>query len=108
MGRITDYRQREHGRSEWSILINCSTAQEASMKLDMRATAIASGLVLGGGVLALEVVHRRGRSARQIALGPTYAVVDGATTGLLFALLYNRLADRPKTATARQQLPKAG
>ena len=83
------------------------------MKLNVRAMAITGGLFWGGAVLGTEVVnmvapgygsgflrmiasvypgYKCRRSARQVALGATYAVLDGATSGLLFALLYNRLA----------------
>lgn len=82
------------------------------MKMDVRAMAITSGLFWGGSVLALEALnlvapkygsgflkaigsvypgYKGRRSARQVALGAGYAVLDGAVSGLLFALLYNQI-----------------
>jgi hypothetical protein len=85
------------------------------MKMDVRATAIASGLLWGGAVLAVEAInmasprygsdflklissfypgYKGRRTPRQVAVGASYAVVDGAFGGLAFALLYNQLAKK--------------
>jgi len=93
------------------------------MKMDVRAVAITSGLLWGGGVLAVEALNRvspgygsgflkmiascypgyKGRrNAKQIALGAGYAVLDGATSGLIFALLYNRLAQSHESERNRE------
>lgn len=98
------------------------------MKMDVRAMAIASGLLWGSGVLAVEALNRvspgygsgflkmiascypgyKGRrNVKQIALGAGYAVIDGATSGLLFALLYNRLAESRERGHAREYRPAA-
>jgi len=87
------------------------------MKLDVRAMAITMGVFWGGAVLATEAVnliapnygsgflkmissvypgYKCRRTARQVALGAAYAVADGASSGLMFALLYNRLAKPPR------------
>ena len=85
------------------------------MKMDVRATAITSGVLWGGAVLAVEAInlvapsygsgflkmigsfypgYKGRRTPRQVALGATYAVIDGALSGLAFALLYNQLAKK--------------
>lgn len=95
------------------------------MKMDVRATTITSGLFWGGAVLTVEAVnlivpsfgsgflklissfypgYKGRRTAKQVALGATYAVVDGAVGGLAFALLYNKLAKTPEPGTEKALL----
>jgi len=83
------------------------------MKLNVRAMAITMGVFWGGAVLGTGVVnlvspkygagflklissmypgYKGRRTGKQVALGAAWAVADGAGSGLLFALLYNRFA----------------
>jgi hypothetical protein len=94
------------------------------MKLNVRAMAITMGVFWGGAVLGMEVVnlvspkygsgflrliasmypgYKGRRTGKQVALGAAYAVADGASSGLLFALLYNRLAQPGKHAEAEEE-----
>jgi hypothetical protein len=98
------------------------------MKMDVRATAITSGLFWGGAVLTVEAVnlivpsygsgflklissiypgYKRRRTAKQVALGAGYAAIDGVVGGLMFALLYNRLAKPPESDTEKALLRAA-
>ncbi len=85
------------------------------MRLSMKAMAITSGLLWGGGVLLVGLAHvaqpRYGRrflngissvypgfhGARNVGdalVGSGYALIDGAVGGLVFAWLYNRVAEK--------------
>jgi hypothetical protein len=98
------------------------------MKLDVRAMAITMGVFWGGAVLATEAInlvaprygsgflkmissvypgYKGRRTSKQVALGAAYAVADGASSGLLFALLYNRLAMRHEREGEDQALLRA-
>jgi hypothetical protein len=81
------------------------------MKLNIRAAAMTTALVWGGGILTVGIVnliapsyggrflrmiasvypgyHHR-RSVAQVAVGTGYALVDGAVGGAMCAWLYNR------------------
>jgi len=85
------------------------------MRLSVKGTALASGLIWGGGILVLGLLHSAkpsyggkflegmssvypglhgGRSVRDAVIGGGYALADGATAGMLFAWLYNQAAAR--------------
>lgn len=95
------------------------------MKMDVRAMAITTGLFWGGSVLLMEALnlvapkygsgflkmigsvypgYKGSRSAKQVALGAGYAVLDGAMSGLLFALIYNQVA---KTRDPNEEMERA-
>ena len=98
------------------------------MKMDVRATAITFGLLWGGAVLTVEAVnlfvpsygsgflklisslypgYKRRRTAKQVAVGASYAVLDGTFGGLIFALLYNQLAKTPESEKEKALLRAA-
>jgi len=98
------------------------------MKMDPRAMAITSAVFWGGAVLTVEAVnllipsygsrflkligsfypgYKAGRTTGQVALGATYAIIDGAVGGLAFALLYNRLAGKPQSESDQVRLRAA-
>ena len=81
------------------------------MELSIKGSAFASGALWGGGVLACGLINlvspgygsgflkmlktvypgfRYSRTPADVLVGAGYAVLDGATTGALFALLYNK------------------
>ena len=85
------------------------------MKLDIKAFALAFGLIWGGSVLAVAVAnqlwpgygrlflevtasvypgYQPGVGIASIITGALYGLVDGAIGGAVFAWLYNRLARR--------------
>jgi hypothetical protein len=85
------------------------------MKLSVRGLAISSGLMWGGAVLCLGIIHLATRSygssflegissiypgfhgARSLGdafVGGAYALIDGALGGLFFAWLYNQAAGK--------------
>jgi len=85
------------------------------VKLSVRAFAIASGLLMGGGMLVMGLVNLAspgyGRAAMEVIasvypgyhaeagignaiVGTLYATVDGAIGGAVFAWLYNLLAGK--------------
>ena len=85
------------------------------MRLSVKGVAIAFGLIWGGGVFFLALIHwgipayatsfltgvssiypgfHGGRSFADALLGGVYAFVDGAVGGAIFAWLYNLCAGR--------------
>jgi hypothetical protein len=90
-------------------------ASSGDAKLSLTGMAVTSGLLWGGGVLAVGLINlarpryaRRflemmssvypgyhgSRRAADVLVGTAYATLDGATAGLLFAWLYNRFSHR--------------
>jgi len=99
------------------------------MRLSMKAMAITSGLLWGGGVLLVGLAHlarpsygRRflngissvypgfhgARNVRDVLVGSGYALVDGAVGGLVFAWLYDRVADKLTAASSVPARPLYG
>jgi hypothetical protein len=89
------------------------------MRLSVKAMAVTTGLLWGGAVLLVGLAHlarptygRRflngissvypgfhgARDLRDALVGSGYAVVDGAVGGMMFAWLYDRVADKQTTA----------
>jgi hypothetical protein len=85
------------------------------MRLSVKAFAIALGLIWGGGVACASLAHlafpsygssflelvssiypgfHAARSLGDALIGTIYALVDGATGGLMFAWLYNLFAGK--------------
>ena len=86
--------------------------KENAMKLDTKAMALTSGLFWGGAVLTVGLVNLAkppyGESflrmigsiypgydpkpdPKQVAIGTSYALLDGAIGGAIFAVLYNMM-----------------
>ena len=84
------------------------------MRLSVKACAVASGVLWGGGVLMCGIInlavptYGRGflkmlrslypgfhfsRTVPDVLVGTGYALLDGATTGALFAVLYNSVGE---------------
>ena len=85
------------------------------MRLSMKAMAVTTGVLWGGAVLLVGLVHltrpaygrsflnwvgsvypgfHGARDLPDVLVGSGYAVVDGAVGGLMFAWLYDRVADK--------------
>ncbi len=89
------------------------------MRLSGKALGIATGLLWGGAVLLVGLIHMAGgsygtaflqlisslypgfhvsRTPGDVLVGTAYGLVDGGVGGLLLAWLYNRFAGRPGRA----------
>src|SRR5437868_1414135 len=104
---------------------------EGIMELSIKGTAFACGALWGGGVLFCGLINllspgygsgflkvlksvypgfRYSRTASDVLVGTGYAVLDGATAGALYALLYNRFqtgqqgSELGRTAAETQRL----
>ncbi len=97
------------------------------MKLDVKATAAASGLLWGSAVLTVGLINliqpRYGReflrlvssiypgyqgrrTVKDIAVGTGYAVVDGAVGGAICAWLYNCFVAECESKLSREEQPR--
>jgi hypothetical protein len=86
------------------------------MRLSIRSLTLTAGLLWGGAILLLGIIHlaspgygsaflegissiyigfHGGRSAADVLLGTVYALIDGALGGLFFGWLYNSFARTP-------------
>lgn len=98
------------------------------MKVNVRARAVTMGVFWGGSVLAMEALnlvapqygsgflkmissmypgYKGRRTAKQVALGAAYAVTDGAISGAMFAVLYNRFARQQEDHAEDRALVRA-
>jgi hypothetical protein len=89
------------------------------MKFNLKAMALAGGLMWGGAILALALAnvvwpaygravldgaasvypgYHPGTGAGSVITGTLYAFADGAVAGALFGWLYNRLANAGNAA----------
>ena len=85
------------------------------MRISANALAVTSGLLWGGGVLCVGLIHlarpsygekfldilrsvypafHGGENAQDVMVGTGYALIDGAVGGLIFASVYNLAAKK--------------
>jgi len=98
------------------------------MKMNARAMALTGAALWGGVVLSVEAVnlivpsygsgflkwmgsfypgYKGRRTAGQVALGASYAVVDGALSGFVMAKLYNHFAEQQPSHKSDEDLLRA-
>ena len=89
------------------------------MRLSMKALAVVSAILWGGGILIVGLIHlaapsygadflremssvypgfHAARSLRDVLTGTLYGLVDGAIASVLFGWLYNAFAGRLRQA----------
>ena len=95
------------------------------LKLSLKATAIAAGLLWGGAILLVGLINladpsygmnfiqmtssvypwfHASRTIGNVIIGTIDGLIDGAIAGLIFALLYNIVASMPRhTQQSHQQ-----
>jgi hypothetical protein len=93
--------------------------EEEMMQLSLKATAIATGLLWAAAILCIGSINladpsygasfiqltssvypwfHASRTIGSVIIGTVNGLIDGAVTGLLFALLYNAVTSLPKHA----------
>jgi ABC-type oligopeptide transport system substrate-binding subunit len=94
------------------------------LKLSLKATAIAAGLLWGGAILLVGLINQAdpsygvnfmqmtssvypwfhaSRTIGNVIIGTVDGLIDGAIAGLIFALLYNAIGSLPRHAEESHQ-----
>ena len=95
------------------------------LRLSLKATAIAAGLVWGGAILIVGLINladpsygmsfiqmtssvypwfHASHSIGNVIIGTVDGLIDGAIAGLIFALLYNAVTNIPRQTESHQQV----